>query len=337
MTSIPFQTVINALLDTERPFPRRYLAEFSDLDPESLALLMQAWPRVALQRKRALLDDLDALLSEDSLVSFDVFARALLNDPDAFVRAGALRLLSECDDVSLLPVYENILAHDPSPQARAEAAQAMNIFVELGELEEIPVALHRRAEEALLAAMGDDFPEVRRRALESLGYSSRPEVPPLIQAALDEDDPDWQASALIAIGRSFDPEQWGEEVLRFLLSDDSLVRLEAVRAAGNLMLAEARRPLLQMLEEEEDGDILAAIVWSLSQIGGEDVREYLENLLDQTDDEEEMAFLEDALDNLAFTEDMGRFDLMAYDLDVEPDEDNRESSPSRKSKKKGNA
>jgi hypothetical protein len=47
------------------------------------------------------------------------------------------------------------------------------------------------------------------------------------------------------------------------------------------------------------------------------VRTYLVNLLDQLEDEEQIAFLEEALDNLAFTEDLDRFDLMSYD----PDED----------------
>jgi hypothetical protein len=60
--------------------------------------------------------------------------------------------------------------------------------------------------------------------------------------------------------------------------------------------------------------VFSAIIWSLSQIGGEDVRTYLENLLDQLEeDEEQIAFLEEALDNLAFTEDLDRFDLLAFD------------------------
>jgi hypothetical protein len=72
-----------------------------------------------------------------------------------------------------------------------------------------------------------------------------------------------------------------------------------------------------MLNEEEDSTVLSAAIWSLSQIGGEDVRTYLENILDQTEDEELIAFLEEALDNLAFTEDLERFDLFSFD----PDED----------------
>jgi hypothetical protein len=83
-----------------------------------------------------------------------------------------------------------------------------------------------------------------------------------------------------------------------------------------------------MLGEEEDADILSAVIWSLSQIGGEDVRTYLESLLDQLDDEDEeqIAFLEEALDNLSFTEDLDRFDLLAVDpddelLELEEDDD----------------
>jgi hypothetical protein len=83
-----------------------------------------------------------------------------------------------------------------------------------------------------------------------------------------------------------------------------------------LALKSARPILLRMLlEEEEDDDVTSAAIWSLSQIGGEDVRTYLENLLDQTDDEEQIEFLEEALDNLAFTEDLDRFELLAFDPD----------------------
>ncbi|MCL4824056.1 MAG: HEAT repeat domain-containing protein, partial [Anaerolineales bacterium] len=294
MTKTHFQSVIDALLDSGKPFPKKYLPFFSDIDSASLQLLLDAWPRVSLTRKRTLLADLDQLLVEDSLVSFDDLARALLTDLDAPVRAGATRLLAECGDQKLLPLYEKIIAGDPSPEVRAEAAHSLGFFVALGELEQISEAALRRAEESLLAAARDDNVEVRRRALESLGFSAREEVPALIEAALRRESRDWRVSALIAMGRSSD-ERWAEPVIRMLLSEDRDVRLEAARAAGELSLPAARLPLLRMLEEETDPEIFSAIVWSLSQVGGEDVRVYLENLLDQTDDDDELDFIEAAL------------------------------------------
>lgn len=333
-----FQSVIDALLDSGKPFPKKYLPFFSDIDSASLQLLLDAWPRVSLTRKRTLLEDLDQLLVEDSLVSFDDLARALLTDLDAPVRAGATRLLAECGDQKLLPLYEKIIAGDPSPEVRAEAAHSLGFFVALGELEQISEAALRRAEESLLAAARDDNVEVRRRALESLGFSAREEVPALIEAALRRESRDWRVSALIAMGRSSD-ERWAEPVIRMLLSEDRDVRLEAARAAGELSLPAARLPLLRMLEEETDPEIFSAIVWSLSQVGGEDVRVYLENLLDQTDDDDEIDFIEDALANLAFTEDLGLFDLLAVDpeedrLLLEEDEEEAKPAP-KKSKKTG--
>ena len=45
------------------------------------------------------------------------------------------------------------------------------------------------------------------------------------------------------------------------------------------------------------------------------MRPYLENLLDQTEDEDIIAYLEDALENLDLTEDLEKFDLLAVDED----------------------
>ena len=60
-----------------------------------------------------------------------------------------------------------------------------------------------------------------------------------------------------------------------------------------------------------------AAVWSLSEIGGEDVRETLENLLEETEDEEAIELIENALDNLIFNEDLEDFNFM----DLPQDED----------------
>ena len=99
------------------------------------------------------------------------------------------------------------------------------------------------------------------------------------------------------------------------------MRLVAVQSAGQLELKAARKPLLDMLEDELDDDVFQAIIWSLSQIGGEDVRTYLQALLAEAEEDEEIEYLEDALANLSFTEDMEEFDMLAIDPDDEFNED----------------
>jgi HEAT repeat protein len=315
-TKIAFQQVVNALLDSSQEFPHRYLTYFSDLAPESLQMLMEAWPRVGTERKHRLLAQLEDLIEEDTLVSFDDLGRALLSDSDPVVRKSAIRLLAECEDPHLIPTYVQIMKSDADESTRAEAASALGQFVMLGELDEIPASVHHAIEESLLAVVnGEDAAAVRRRALESLGFSNREEVSALIQSAFQRQDPEWVASALFAMGRSSD-ERWEGDVLSMLGNENRLVRLAAVQAAGELALVEARPLLLQLLEEEDDDDISSAAIWSLSQIGGDDARIYLENLLDRASDPDTIRFLEDALDNLAFTDDLNRFDLLAFDLDA---------------------
>jgi len=321
-TPISFQSVLDALVSDRPDFPRRYLQEFSDLGSLELKTLLDVWPRVKPSRKLTLLEELNALAETDTLVSFDDFARALLTDPEAEVRTRALRLLDEYEDPKIVPSYLDMLKSDPDVNVRVEAANALRLFVDLGELEEISEDIYHQVEDALLAsANGEDDARVRRAALESLGYSSRPEVATLIESSFHRQDPAWQASALIAMGRSAD-ERWAENVTRSLVHENDRIRKAAVQAAGELSLPPARPVLLKMLGEEEDDRILSSVIWSLSQIGGEDVRTYLENLLDQMEDDEQVAFLEEALDNLAFTEDLERFDLMSFNP-----EDEEELSP----------
>ncbi|MGB8982296.1 MAG: HEAT repeat domain-containing protein [Anaerolineales bacterium] len=324
-TSTSFQSVLDALLSDRREFPRRYLQLFSDIGTLELKTVLDIWPRVKPNRKLSLLADLDALAEVDTLVSFDDFARALLTDPEAEIRTRAIRLLDECEDTRLVPSYLDMLTNDPDLDVRIEAARALNLFVDLGELEEVSEDIFHQVEDALLVcAASEDNVRVRHAALESLGYSSRSEVSTLIESAFHRQDPAWQASALVAMGRSAD-NRWDDEVTRSLVHVDDRIRRAAVQSAGELSLQSARPILLKMLGEEEDADVLSAAIWSLSQIGGEDVRTYLENLLDALEeDDEQIAFLEEALDNLAFTEDLDRFDLLAVDPDdelVELDDD----------------
>jgi HEAT repeat protein len=315
--NVAFQTIVEALLDDSTPFPARYLHRFSDLPPADLKALLKAWLQVSPRRKQTLLEDLEDLADADTLLSFEDLARALLTDPDAAVRGQAILLLWECHDAKLGRVYLEMLREDESQNVRAAAATALGQFVYLGELEKIPPELHHEVENQLLAAARSaESTLVRRRALESLGYSSRDEVPALIEAAYHGGGPEWMASALYAMGRSCDS-RWEKQVLSKLHAPQEDVRIDAVQAAGELGLGAARASLLDLLEDEEDPEVHRAVVWALSQIGGEGVRARLEELLEAEDDDEEEGFLEEALNNLSFTEDLSHFDMLGLNPDSE--------------------
>lgn len=312
-----FQTVADALMDGSTPFPARFLHQFSDIAPTDLALLLKAWPKIKTERKHSLLEDLEELAEADTLTNFDDMARPLLKDGDPQVRIRAIRLLWESEDTKLIPIFLKMLNEDVEPEVRAAAANALGLFVFQGELEKIPANVHHQIEDDLLrAATSAKETLVRRRALESLGYSGRQEVIPLIEAAYHEKDQDWVVSALFAMGRSAD-ERWKKQVLSKLHAPDEDVRSEAVHAAGELELPSARPILLDLLEDEEDLEMRREIIWALSKIGGEGVRERLDELLDAEEDDEEASFIEEAMDNLTFTEDMGLIDM--FDLDPEAD------------------
>jgi HEAT repeat protein len=311
-TQAPFKIVINELLDASKPFSPTNLHRFSDINPADLAALRIAWPKIDLERRVHLLEDLEDLVDTDTLVSFDDLARFAMEDPDSRIRAVAIRLLWETNDETLIPIFIRMMKNDSDEMVRAGAAGALGLFVFLGELEEVDKANYQKVYDALLAVYhGPDKPVVRRRAVEALGYSGNDEVPAIIEESYASPDRDWQASALFAMGRSAD-ERWESYILAKLDSSEDDVQLEAVRAAGELEIDKARKPILNLLKEpsEVDFDLKSAAVWSLSQIGGQGVREKLERMSEAAEDDDESFFIDEALDNLDFKEGTGAFGIM---------------------------
>lgn len=313
--SVPFQQVLDALLDESQVFPPVHLHRFSDLNSADLKALKGIWEKISPERRASLLEDLEDLYEADTLTSFEEIARLAISDSHAPVRAGALRLLWDYQGKDLVPVYQLLLEKDPDELVRALAASLLEQFVYLGELEEISRHLLRSIEDSLLQVVESaEAKLVRRRALESLGVSSRDEIPALIRNAFESGDFEWMASALYAMGRSCD-EQWASDVMQMLDHHEDEVQLEAVRAAGMLELEGARKPLLRMVKAGiDDSDLRGAAVWSLSQIGGEGVAEALEKLLAKADDDEEIEFIEMAIDNLEFSQGLDNFEM----LDIPP-------------------
>jgi len=316
MAELTFQNVLDHLLDSKKDIPAGHLAYYSDLDPKSLRLFLDVWSSVPQKRKLLLLDTLVSHLDEDTIVSYEDIGKALLDDPDAEVRARAMGLLAESDDPKLIDTLLKILKSDSELAPRVKASTLLGEFVLMGELEELDEARLRKIEEALIAIIrSDENPSLRRAAVEAFGYSGRDEAVAILESAYEREDPLWVASALRAMGRSHD-NRWDDSVVSKLLDPDPRVRYAAAEAAGELTIEEAGPIMLKMLEdEEEDDNVTMAAIWSLSQIGGEDARAYILNMLDSSDDEDVTEFLEDALENLDFNDELNKFDLLSLDED----------------------
>lgn len=326
---IEFSELIKALLDESTPFPPTLLYHLSSIHPEETKQLAETWPKIMLQRRQSLLEDLDELADKDYLLDFDNIGRIGIKDPDPTVCINAISLLWQAEDRKLIPDYLAFLKNSTNEGVRAASAGALGPYVYLGEVEKLSRQTLKEIEDGLLdATRSDTSMLVRRRALESLGYSSRPEVEKLLQTACQSQDPLWIESALVGIGRSAD-DQWEKKVVAYLRHEAPEVQVAAVHAAGELGFGMARAPLLRLLKSElDDEELRAEVIWALSQIGGEGVEDALEALLDECEDPDEIEILEQALDNLSFTDDSTGFNILDvdydaddYDFDDDEDED----------------
>lgn len=315
---IHFQTLIDALLDIDTPLKPRFLYRLSDLDDEDLSLFLETWPQLPLWRQKALLEDLQEMGNTDDLLSFESIGRSMVSDGDPHIRHLAVKLLWEFDHRNLVPVFIQLLESDPDADVRAAAVIGLGQFVYLGELDLLPEGMRRELEDRLLLAIREDQTSlVQRRALESVSYSSRPEIPELIETAFASQDHEMMASALTAMGRSMDS-RWENTVLSMLNNKLPIIRTEAARAAGELELKDAISTLVELVEDSED-EVRQAAIWSLSEIGGDRARHTLENLFKEVEGVHEADSLETALDNLAFTDGLEPFSLL--DIPKESPED----------------
>lgn len=319
---IPLQNAIQALLDLDTPVNARVLYRFSDLEPDELEQLRTVWAELPLWRRKALMEDVEDLSTSDFLLDFAAVGQMALEDSDPAVRLLAVRTLWEYEETRLIQVFLELIQKEQDRDVRAAAATALSRFVYAGEIDEIPPARLKTIEETLFKLAGEgETDQVRRAALESLGFSSREEVVPLIEKAFSSNDKNWKASALLAMGRSAN-QAWKPSVMSMLESPIPILRAEAARAAGELEITEAVPFLLELLDDPDEDARLASI-WSLSQIGGEDVREVLEGLYVENDDEDELDFIESALENLTFTEGVKFMPFFDFpdELQSETDED----------------
>lgn len=312
MIAPDLQHLLDALADESRPVLDEMLESASDLDTADLEAFRAGWITWAATRKLELLEHLGTLADENIELNFDRVNRLALSDSEPSVRRRAIQNLWECEDPSLGQRLASLLGADPSAEVRSAAAAALGRFVYMGEVDEIDEHLLRQVEDQLLAAQRDDVAlEVRLRSLESLGYSSRAEVPELIEAAYRSKQEAHMQSALKAMARSASP-AWEEAVTDNLHHPAPGLRAEATRAAGELELRGTVDDLIELTDDPTD-EVRRAAIWSLAQIGGQAASQALTRLLETAEDDDEIALIEDGLDYIAFVD--GTRDISLFDFD----------------------
>ena len=274
----------------------------SDLDAAQLLRYAAVWRELPARRRASLIQH----LTESSETNIDLDYRAAgmlaLEDDVAEVRRTAIDLLWEDDSRTLLRRLLAMAQHDQAFSVRAAAASALGRFVLAGELGKLVHEEFEPLQRALVDIWhnSDEDDAVRRRALESIAHCSHVIVPEAIDEAWHSDDDGLRASAVYAMGRSYDS-RWEATVLEALLEEDPALRYEAVRSSGELGI-EAALPELAQLLRDEDREIAEAAIQSLGEIGGKRAQQFLEELAEEAQDNEDESLqevIEDALGNVS--------------------------------------
>ncbi len=277
---LPIEETIADLGNCDKPLLSSRLIELSNLNPEELELLQQAWAVIEPKRRRQIIYRLVDLVEDNFELNFDSIFTSCLKDQDAEVRSKAIEGLWESEEASLINPLINLLEQDSSEKVQAAAATALGKFATLAELKKLRSSHTSKICQALLTVIGDKSKpiEVRRRALEATAPLSLPQIKKAIMEAYQSHNPKLRTSAIYAMGRNCD-RSWLPMLLKELASADAEIRYEAAGACSQLGEEEAIPYLIELINDA-DTDVRLAAIQALGKIGGSKAKECLEQCLD---------------------------------------------------------
>ena len=306
---------INEVLDNLKSsdslsIPMLYL--LSDLAPSEISEFCGAWSSIDPERRQVIVRHLADISEENFEVDFtDVFAHCL-DDDSPEVRKASLDGLWDSERVALIGPIIDLMEGDPDAGVRVLAAATLGHYVLLGEWRQIPERSVDPIVESLLNQIESTHTKelVRYAALESVAASGNPRVESLIHEAYDSADLTAQKSALFAMGRSADT-RWINTVIDEMSSPMVELRVEAARAAGEIGHRSAIPELIE-LTSDEDLEVRLVAISALGRIGGDIPRQYLQEIIEDFDDEDLSEAASIALDEMDWIG--GESDLSLGDL-----------------------
>lgn len=284
----------------------------SDLTSVQIKALERVWADLPSSYKHRLITSLLEASEADFELAYDEVSSLGVEDESALVRAASLDLMWESESLETMHLMLKHVRSDESPNVRARGLVGLGKFILLGEYEEIPESLAIEAQDLAVAMHEDNAQplEVRRRALEALSNSSHGKKNKLIHDAYHSSEHLLKVSAVFAMGRTCD-ERWQDILLDELDSSDNEIVYEAVRACGEIQLASSVRQIGELLLGD-DREIQMMAIWALGEIGGKQSLDILSTLQENTEDEDILELIDEALDVASFSLTGAMFD---FDID----------------------
>lgn len=282
--SLPIEEIITSLSSPDKSLSGPMLAQLSNLSPEELTPLEQAWETIETERRRQIISRLVELAEDNFELNFDSIFKSRLKDTDDEVRSTAIEGLWESEDASLIEPLISLLEQDSSENVQTAAATALGKFALLAELKKLRPSHKSKISQALITIINDKNrpSEVKRRALEAAAPLSLPQMKKAIMEAYQSDNLKMKISAIFSMGRSCN-RSWLPILLRELTSSDVEIRYEAIGACGELGEKEAV-PYLVELVNDPDIEVRLAAIRALGKIGAPEAKGCLEQCLGNPDE-----------------------------------------------------
>lgn len=280
------------------------LRKLTEYDYSDQAEFFEAWINVIPERRDEIVRSLVDLAEDNVDSDFRLVLSWILDDPDAQVRKVAIEGLWEETSPRVMRRVIELVENDPDYDVRAEASSLLSRFAYLASVEELPETATEELLQFLHALFfnEENALNVRRRALEALGYFAEPdEIQQAIKRAFASHEQMLRESAMVAMGRSLQA-QWLPIISNSLSEPSPALRYEAARAAGEMGEdARSLAPRIAPLVDSNDSEVALAAIWALGQIGGELAKRTLKRIKGNRDTTRSQA-AEEALDELAIEE-----------------------------------
>lgn len=294
---------VKELRDTTKPLSMRSLTVFSGLGAGDVAALQPEWVCLPFERRLEVIKALVSLAEDNVDLDFNELFLYCLHDEESVIRAMAVDGLWEDERSATLHRLLRMM-EDPVSEVRASVMMSLSRFAYLAEIGDLRQEDADTLCNALLKVIGDQSQplEVRRRAIESIGYFSNVEqVQTEIGKAYAHPEQMMRESALVAMGRSMQP-AWFPCIQRELRSTSPALRYEAARAVGELaedgqVLLEGLVPLLH----DDDMEVVLAAIWALGEVNGPQAVRILQHLANNGDKVRSQAASE-VLEEMVFDE-----------------------------------